>query len=110
MADYDTANGCTFLADPSAPCDSGRGLLITTDTGRLRFDRLTDPATGKVSAKFVVDDKLPACIYAFPVNYSQDSDQQKGSFPHVDTARRVLVAHSTAGAPDGIHPDSKGNV
>ena len=103
----------TFVPDPSAPSSSGRGLLITTETGRLSFVP-EQAADGKVLPKFVVDESKPACMFAYAINYSSSGSEKEVAdeqgFPHVDTSKRFLVEHSTSGAPDGIHPDEKGNV
>ena len=115
-----TANGVTFVPDPSAPASSGRGLLITTETGRLGFVPEQNDQ-GQTVPKFVVHPAKPACTYAYPVNYSCSTTTDGGGtervpvadvqgLPYVDTKMRFLVEHSTSGAPDGIHPDQKGNV
>jgi sugar lactone lactonase YvrE len=62
---------------------------------------------GKLEAVFVEDGSKPACFYAYPVGYSNSSED---GLPFVDVSRRKLVAHSTSGAPDGIHVDDQGNV
>ncbi|PWN32954.1 uncharacterized protein FA14DRAFT_165614 [Meira miltonrushii] len=108
-SDYVKPNGCTFVPDPNYPSTSGVGALVTTDTGRLNFKHLRCPKSGKLSAHFVCDKGKPACIYAYPVNYQKDKCSP--DHPFVDVERRQLVAHSScSGAPDGIHPDEKGNV
>lgn len=108
-SNYVKPNGCTFVPDPNYPSDSGVGALVTTDTGRLRFNHSRCPRSGKVEAKFFCDQSKPACIYAYPVNYQNNPLPSKS--PFVDVKNRQLVAHSTcSGAPDGIHPDQKGNI
>lgn len=85
---------------------SGKGLLLVTETGRLRFDHV-DQGNGEYKAVFIEDSSQPACIYSYPVGYSGlDSD----GLPSVNVDGRRLVAHSTNGAPDGIHVDERGNM
>ncbi|CAO1616815.1 unnamed protein product [Sympodiomycopsis kandeliae] len=99
---YDQPNGVTFVPDPCHPLESGKGLLVVTDTGRFTFEANENLGTLKV------DDDRPACIYTYRVEPAVCPDLNP--YPRVHVNGRRLLWDSECGVPDGIHPDEQGNV
>lgn len=97
-----TANGVTFVPDPRLSAEDGKGLLVSTDTGRFSFD--ADDHMGTLN----VDQDRPACIYTYHVEPSMWPDVDP--FPQVYVGERRLLWDSECGGPDGVHPDEQGNV
>lgn len=95
------ANGVTFVRDPSDPT-SGKGYLVTTDTGRFTFK-----ANGNMGV-LIVDETRPACVYTYIIEPSPHPALDP--FPIVRVDERQLLWESECGAPDGVHPDDNGNM
>lgn len=100
LTGFHLANGVTFIPDPREP-QSGKGLLVATDTGRSSFD--PDKRMGILR----IDHRRPATIYTYRVEPCSQPDVDP--FPRVDAARELLW-ESECGVPDGVHPDERGNL
>lgn len=89
------------MPDPREP-HSGKGLLVTTDTGRFTFE--ANDSMGVLQ----IDERKPASIYTYPVEPSRHPDLDP--LPVIKVHERRLLWESESGVPDGIHPDERGNV
>lgn len=89
------------MPDPSDPT-SGKGLLVTTDTGQFSFQ------PNETMGVLTVEDDRPACIYTYEVKPYLNG--VTNVFSCIDAENRRLLGHSDCPVPDGIHPDELGNV